>query len=195
MRNLIDRFILSRFERDQSRELLDSLEALSLQGQAQAKAATWITAASLLAFEHSVGESHFARALGCLGKPGVALTTEDEAALAACCVSLAERRRRALAENTALMQLIAVGIPVWITSIQALLEPDRVPLAIAVWDIVGSGDDAMAQRDIDRVLSSLKPDTDLTESITRMRRKPLAPAYARPPTDGASDFALANGRL
>lgn len=193
MRNLIDRFIISRFERDDGQDLLASLRSLSIQGRAEAKAATWVTAASLLAFEKSTGETQFDKALGHLIKASVVVSSDDRQALSDYCDALADRRRKALASNTALMQLIAIGIPVWMASIRALLQPALVPLAIDVWDIVGHGDDALVQRNIDGVLSSLKPDTDLAESITRMRRKPLTPAFARPPAGDASNLLMANG--
>jgi hypothetical protein len=193
MRNLIDRFIISRFERDDGQDLLASLRSLSIHGRAEAKAATWVTAASLLAFEKSAGETQFARVLGHLIKESVAITGDDRQALSSYCDALVDRRRKALDRKTALMQLIATGIPVWIASIRALLQPALVPLAIDIWDIVGNGDDALAQRNIDLVLSGLKPDTDLAESITRMRRKPLTPAFGRPPAGDASDLVMANG--
>jgi hypothetical protein len=195
MRNLIDRFIISRFERDEGQKLLAQLRSLSIQGRAEARAAMRVTAASLLAFEESNGEELFAKALGHLLKAETPANDQDKAALSKYCLSLADRQRNARTRNTLLAHLIATGIPVWIASIRAMLQPALVPLAIDVWEIVDGGDEVMAQRSITSVLESLNSDTELAESIRRMRSKPLTPAFVGSSASDASDLVMANGDL
>lgn len=62
-------------------------------------------------------------------------------------------------------RLVGAGIPIWVTSVRAVLNPNVLPTAREIWATMGKGDMAYAQEVLD-------------EAQRRLGEKPLAPVVA-----------------